>query len=252
MVVGIALVVLVLGVETINTGHRGVKVTFGEVDMKLGSMPEGIYFFNPFTTSVIEIDTRIQKKEGRAHTYTKDIQQSDITYVVNYRLDPDTAHVMFKNVGKNWDAVLVPQAVEGVLKQVIGQYDAVDLIAHRQKATVQTQAEIVKGLKDRGVVIERVELVNIDYTKEFEKSVEQKVVAVQKAIEEQNRTKQIDEKAKQTIISAKAEAESMRIRANALTQNPALVQYEWVQKWDGKLPTTVMGTTANPLIMIPK
>src|SRR5690242_14379809 len=106
--------VFIGGVKVINTGHRGVKTTFGKVDTEAGSIAEGIYFFNPVTTNIVELDTRIQRKEGRAHTYTKDIQQSEITYVINYRLNPDAAHVMFANVGKNWDAVLVPQAVEGV------------------------------------------------------------------------------------------------------------------------------------------
>lgn len=247
----IVVAVFVGGVKVINTGHRGVKTTFGKVDTEAGSIPEGIYFFNPITTNIVELDTRIQRKEGRAHTYTKDIQQSEITYVINYRLNPEAAHVIFTNVGKNWDAVLVPQAVEGVLKQVIGQYDAVDLIDSRQKATVQAQQAIADSLRPKNVIVDRFEMVNIDYTKEFEHSVEQKVVAVQKAIEEQNRTRQIEEQAKQKIIAAKAEAESIRIRAAALAQNPQLVQYEAVQKWDGKLPQYTFGNSI-PLISLPK
>ena len=77
-----------------------------------------------------------------------------------------------------------------------------------------------------------------------------KVTAIKKAIEEQNRTKQIQEQAKQTVLTAQASAESMRIRANALQQNARLVEYEAVQKWDGKMPQYMLGGGV-PFINIP-
>ena len=239
------------GFEQVDTGYRGVKTTFGEVDLKEGSMKEGLYFYNPFTSNIIEMDTRIQSFKGETNTYTRDVQQANITYVVNLRLSQDSAHLVYANVGVGWVSVLVPQAVEGVLKQVVGTYDAVDLVSQRSKATTQIQQAIADGLKSKNVIVDRVELVNIAYLKEFEKSVEDKVVAIQKAIEEKNRTQQIEEQAKQRIINAKAEAESMRIRANALQQNAKLVEYEAVQKWDGHMPQIVTGSGSIPFINIP-
>ena len=56
-------------------------------------------------------------------------------------------------------------------------------------------------------------------------------------------TKEEREEAKQKLIAAEAEAKSMAIRANALTQNKALVEYEAVQKWNGVLPTYMMGNS---------
>lgn len=245
-----ALIVISLAAcEQIDTGHRGVQTRFGEVDEKLGSMPEGLYFYNPLTTSIIEMDVRVQRLEGTANTYTKDVQQADIKYVVNYRLDPASAHTIFKTVGKGWAAQLVPQAVEGIMKQVVGHYDAVDLIEHRGKATAEIQAAIAESLKPKFVILDRIELVNIQYHKAFEQAVEQKVVAVQKAVEEKNRTVQVSEQAKQQLISAEAQAKSMQIRANALVANPKLVEYEAVQKWDGKLPQYMLGGT-TPFIQV--
>jgi len=78
--------------------------------------------------------------------------------------------------------------------------------------------------------------------------VEQKVIAQQKAIEEQNRTKQIEEQARQKVLSAEAEAKSMQIRAQALEQNAKLVQWEAVQKWNGVLPQYMLGGSAVPFI----
>ena len=78
----------------------------------------------------------------------------------------------------------------------------------------------------------------------------QKVTAEQEALKAKNKTVQVEEEAKQKLISAEAEAKSMRIRATALTQNKALVEYEAVQKWDGKLPEYMMGGSI-PFINMP-
>jgi regulator of protease activity HflC (stomatin/prohibitin superfamily) len=232
--------------EVVDTGHRGVKVSFGEVDEKAGSLPEGLYFMNPFTTKIVEIDTRQQKWSDKVNTYTKDVQQGDISFTVLYHLDPNHAHTAYKTIGRQWDTV-VAQAVVGPLKQVIGQYDAVDLIKLRAKATSEVRDVVAAKLAQSGVVLDTIELVNIQYNKEFEKAVEDKVVAVQRATQEQNKTVQVQEQAKQAIISAGAQAESMRIRATALASNPKLVEYEAVQKWDGKLPQYSLGG-ATPFI----
>ena len=238
------------GFETVDTGRRGVQIRFGEVDEKLGSLPEGLYFYNPFTSTIIELDIRVKRFEGQSNTYTRDVQQADIKFVVNYRLEAPKAHSIFKEVGYDWWERLGPQAVEGILKQIVGTYEAVDLIAHRQKATAEIQKAIADSLKAQYIIVERFEMVNIQYHKAYEKSVEDKVVAIQRAIEEQNRTKQVQEQAKQQVINAQAQAESMRIRANALQQNAKLVEYEAVQKWDGKLPQYVLGG-AIPFISLP-
>jgi regulator of protease activity HflC (stomatin/prohibitin superfamily) len=252
LIASIIAILTLTACEQIDTGHRGVRVTFGEVDEKAGSLSEGLYFYNIFTSSIKEMDTRVQRAEGTANTYTKDVQQADIKYVVNFHLDPNAAHTMYKTVGMNWYAALVPQAVEGIMKQVVGHYDAVDLIEHRGKATEEIQKAIADSLKSKLVIIDRVELVNIQYHKAFEKAVEEKVVAVQKAVEEKNRTVQVQEQAKQQIISAQAQAESMRIRSNALLANPKLVEYEAVQKWDGKLPQYMLGNSVPFVNMNPK
>ncbi len=242
---------MLVACEQIDTGHRGVQTRFGLVDEKLGSLPEGLYFYNVFTESITELDTRTQVMKGKTNTYTKDVQQADIQYVANFSLQREHAHTVYKDVGKAWADKLVPQAIEGVLKQVIGTYDAVDLISSRAKASAAAFTAISNSLKPYHVVLERFEMVNISYLKEFEKAVEDKVVAVQKAIEEKNRTEQTKEQARQTILKAEAEAKSMQIRASALQQNAKLVEYEAVQKWDGKLPQYNFGGGSLPFVNVP-
>lgn len=238
------------GVEQIDTGHRGVQTRFGEVDEKAGSLPEGLYFYNPITTSMIEMNVQMQKWEGTANTYTKDVQQADIKYVMNFHLDPGQAHTIYKTVGRSWEQTLVPQVVTGIMKQVVGTYDAVELIEKRNKATTEIQRAVTEALLPRHVIFDRIELVNIQYQKEFEKAVEEKVIATQRAEEAKNKTVQIAEQAKQQVLTAEATAKSMKIRADALVANPKLVDYEAVQKWDGKLPQYILGGNTMPFINI--
>ena len=234
------------GIKVVDTGHRGIETRFGKVVSE--SLPEGFYWFNPLTSAVVEIDTRIQRSDGETDTYTRDVQQSVIKYTLNYRLQQNAAHLMYRDIGRDWELKLIPQVVLGTLKEVVGKWDAVDLISNRDKAANTAFNQIRDNLAKCNVEVSRFEITDIAYTKEFENSVEQKVIAQQKAIEEQNRTKQIEEQARQKVMSAEAEAKSMQIRAEALEQNAKLVEWEAVQKWNGVLPQYMMGGGTVPFI----
>ena len=234
------------GIKVVDTGHRGIETRFGKVVSE--SLPEGFYWFNPLTSAVVEIDTRIQRSDGETDTYTRDVQQAAIKYTLNYRLQQNAAHLMYRDIGRDWEQKLIPQVVLGTLKEVVGKWDAVDLISNRDKAANTAFESIRDNLAKYNVEISRFEITDISYTKEFENSVEQKVIAQQKAIEEQNRTKQIEEQARQKVLSAEAEAKSMQIRAEALEQNAKLVEWEAVQKWNGVLPQYMLGGGTTPFI----
>jgi prohibitin 2 len=250
--IAIAIVLLVVvsvagcGIKVVDTGHRGIETRFGKVVSE--SLPEGIYFFNPLTSALVEMDTRIQRQDGETDTYTRDVQQAAIKYTLNYRLQQDAAQIMYRDIGVEWEQRLIPQVVLGTLKEVVGKWDAVDLIANRDKAGQSAFEAIRSNLAERNVEVSRFEITDIAYTKEFENSVEAKVIAQQRAIEEQNRTKQIEEQARQKVLSAEAEAKSMQIRAQALEQNAKLVEWEAVQKWNGVLPQYMLGNGTMPFI----
>lgn len=229
------------GFEIVDTGHRGVEISLGKAGEE--SLEEGLYFYNPLTSNIIEMDVRTQKSNVDTFVYTKDVQQAKLTGVINYNLDKSKANEVYKDVGTAWDSVLVPQVVEGSIKNIIGKWDAVDLVANRDKAAEAIKNAIIGGLSERGVTVTHFEISNIDFADEFEKAVEAKVVAIQRASESENKTKQIQEEAKQKVIAAKAEAESMKIRSEALSQNKSLVEYEAVQKWNGILPVQMLGNT---------
>lgn len=244
----IPLVVLVLiaivgsfGIKIIDTGHRGIKTVFGKVEEQ--SLPEGLYFYNPLTSNIAELDVRETRMEQTTDAYTKDVQNVKISFVINYHPDANQMHTLFKNVGSDWAAKIVPQIVLGRVKEVIGKYEAVQLISQREEAISEIYTGIETKLLDKMITLKNFQVTNVDFNDAFENAVEAKVVAIQQAEEAKNKTVKIKEEADQRIISAKAEAESMRIRSQALQQNRGLVEYEAVQKWDGKLPEMMMGNS---------
>lgn len=229
------------GFEIVDTGHRGIETNLGKVVSE--SLPEGLYFYNPITSNIVEMDTRTLSYEAETEAYTKDLQQANIAFKINYNLEKTKVHLVYQEVGEDWEEKLVPQVVIGSLKEVIGKWTAEELISNRDKVLIAVTERTKKNLASQNVNVTNVELTNIAYSTAFENAIEAKVTAIQEAVKAQNQTKRIEEEAKQKVISAKAEAESMQIRSAALSQNKSLVEYEAVQKWNGVLPQYVLGNS---------
>jgi len=238
------------GIEIVDEGHTGVKKVLG--DIKEETYSPGFYVVNPFTTNIIHMDNRVQKYIGESTVYTKDVQQANVSFTVNYYLTPTDSVSILSEVGRDYESKLIPQIVLGSIKNVAGKWNAIDLVSNREKATLEIQQSINEGFSKRGLGIDRFELTGLAYRPEFEKAVEDKVTAVQRAEEAQNNTVRIQEEANQQVITANAAAEAMRIKTEALKQSPILVSYEAVQKWDGKLPKMMLSNESVPFIQMPK
>lgn len=244
----LAIVASCSSVNVVETGHRGVKTVFGKVEGD--PLPEGIYFTSPFTTSIHQIDIRTQKLESSTEIYTKDVQTATVKYAVNYSVKGDQAGELFKTVGNTYAEKLIPQAVQGALKNAAGKWEAMEVINHRENVRSEVENNLREILAPRGLVVEGFQLTDVAFTKMFDDAVEAKVVAIQRADEAKNTTVQVTEQAKQRVIAAQADAQAMKIKSEALSQNQNLVQYEAVQKWNGVLPEYMMGS-ATPFISIP-
>jgi regulator of protease activity HflC (stomatin/prohibitin superfamily) len=214
-------------------------------------LPPGLYFYNPVSSGILELDVRERKVTAKTACFTIDIQKVDVDYAVTYYPDPMKIGVLYSQFGKEWDEKIVNQVVLGSLKDTVGQYKADDLVGKREHARMGAEKELKAELAKRNVVLTKLDFVNLDFDDAYEKAVEAKVVAIQKAAEAKNKTVEVEEKALQTIASAKADAEAMRIKSQALSQNKGLVSYEAIQKWNGQLPTYMFGNTV-PMINLDK
>lgn len=236
------------GFEIVDTGHRGIETRHGEVIGK--PLPEGLHFYNPITSNVVEMDVRTKKYVTDTQPFTKDVQAAQVSVALNYNLDPAAVNNVYQHVGTDYADVLIPQEVVGAVKAIFGQWEAVDIISNREKVRAEIEELLRTNLGEKHIVLTDFEIQNIDYNDEFEKAVEAKVIAVQRADEAKNHTVRIKEEARQKIVAATAEAESMRIRSDSLKTNKALIEYEAVMKWDGTLPQYMLGSAPMPFISI--
>ena len=234
------------GIKVIHTGYRGIQTRFGKVIGE--SLPEGFYIVNPITTVIHEMDVKVQKYTHKMSAYTKDVQQADLLVTVNTTLDPQAVHLVFREIGTDYANKVIFQQISQAVKNTIGKWEADVLVSNREKATEEIYSVLKEALEPYHIDTKSVVLENIDYSSQFERAIEEKQIATQDAIKAKNRTKQVEEEARQKVLAAKAEAESMRIRSQALSQNQNLVAYEAVQRWDGKLPVNMYGSAPIPFI----
>lgn len=233
--------VVISSIYSIAPGYRGVLVTLGKVSPH--SYVNGVGFKIPFVSEMVKVDVRTQKMTKDASSYTSDIQTANLKFNIQYDLVAENVHVLYEKVGMDYENKLVIPALNDVLKEVIGKWQAQELISNLDKARVEITKLLNDRLDKRYFQNAQFLFENTDYSDSFEKAIEDKVIAEQKAQEAVNNTKRITEEANQKIITAKAEAEAMEIKSEALSKNKGLTEYEAVQKWDGKLPQYMLGNS---------
>lgn len=237
----LVLIALISAVYSISPGYRGVLITLGKVSQH--SYINGVGFKWPFVSSMIKMDVRTRKMTDKTSTYTSDIQTADLEYTFTYDLNPENIHILYEKVGLDYETKAILPSLNDVLKDVIGKWQAQELVANRDKARVDVVAGLQERLDRRFFQNITFQFINIDYSDKFEGAIEDKVIAEQKAQEAVNNTKRIKEEAEQKLISAKAEAEAMEIKSEALSKNKGLTEYEAVQRWDGRLPQYMLGNS---------
>ena len=245
---GIVALILLFGTFfTVSEGQKALVTTFGKASNTIYGA--GIHMKLPLIQHVKRFDVKTIRADYKTQTYTKDIQTATITVSYSYNLIANDIVQTYKEYGNDWQERILYPNLEQAVKAEVGTWNADTMVANRDKVA----EDILKSLQDRmlahnyPVSITNFQMINIDYSTQFEQAIEKKVIAEQAALEEANRTKQVEQTSKQKVVAAKAEAESMRIRANALAQNPKLVSYEAVQKWDGKLPQ-IMAGNSTPIL----
>lgn len=242
----------------IDEGYIGVKYQFGKImDTSLSA---GLNFKIPFVQSIRTVDTREQMYEMNTTAYTKDTQTVENLQVkLNYFYDKSMISELIRSVGiTNVESKLIIPQMQSTMKNAIGQVRAEDLVQNRALVQENIEATLRESLSGSGIVVVSFAMENLDFEDGFEESIRAKVAAEQQALTMQNKTKEKEELARQQVIEAQAEADSEKIKADAqayaieviqrqLTQSPEYIQYQQVQRWDGKLPQ-VMSDNVNPFV----
>ena len=237
----VAVLVLFSSFYTIRSTERGVLSTFGKMSDEV--IEDGLHMKIPFIQTIKRVNVQQKKFDGRENSYTRDVQTSEVEYTINYDLVRENVSKLMKNVGDDYHNRIVVPFIRSAMKQSFGNFAATEIVENRDAVRREIEQSLRSVLDSTYFMNIQFQITNIDFDDDFETAIKEKQVAEQNALKAKNVTIQVEELAKQTKIKAQAEAEAMGIKAAALESNPKLVNYEAVQKWDGKLPVYMLGNS---------
>lgn len=254
---------------TVDETERGVLLRNGAL---VSTVDPGLSFKMPFIESVKFITVQTQSTVyNRLQAYSKDQQTATLNVSVSWRVTPDnvaSVYTQYRDL-EGLVARLISRHVPTQVENVFGTYTAVRVVQNRAEFV----ADLTKAIKtavDGPLVVESVQVENIDFSDAYERSIEERMKAEVevKTREQQLATEQVQAQilvtraqadADSRVANAKAEAEAIRLkgdaeadaikaRAQALASNQNLVELTKAERWDGKLPQTMLPNSTIPFI----
>lgn len=230
--------------HTVPAGHAGVQTVWGAVQPDVVS--EGLYW-QPPGTAYIDMDAKVQKKRAESTASSKDLQVVTVIIALNYRIDSTKAVEIYQNIG-NLAAVgttIIDPVLQEAVKTATARYNAEELITKRREVKEAITDYVRERLLASNLKVTDLSIVNFKFDDKYQDAIEAKQVAEQKALAATNDLRRIEVEAKQEEARALGQANSMLIQAKAeaerqellrRTMTPELVQWQAIQKWDGRLP----------------
>lgn len=246
VIIILALVIVILNSFTaVTAGHSGVVTTFGKVSDSV--LTEGLHFKIPFVQKIVLVDNRVLKAEADCSSASKDLQTVRSTIAVNYKVMNSYSASVYKNIGMDYETVIIIPAVQECVKAVTARFTAEELITNRQNVSDLMSEQLKDKIGSYGIDVQIFNIISFDFTEEYNAAVEAKQTAQQNALKAEQDLQRVKVEAEQTVAEAQAEAEAYRLKSEQITPEVLLMSY--IDKWDGKLPT-VAGENGSMLIDI--
>ena len=257
IIIILLIIVFSSAVAIVPAGSTGVVTTFGKVSESTYS--EGFHLKVPFAQEVVIVSNKIQVYETDASAVSKDLQTVNSKIAVNFRVRSDASASIYKNIGPDYQQVILMPAVQESMKAISAKYTAEQLITERNQVGQEIKDQLESKVSDYGIQIEKFNIVNFDFSAEFNSAIEQKQVAEQNLLK--TRTEQeeqlviADADAQKKIKAATAEANAIKLKADAQAEankviaeslSDTLIRYQTIDKWNGQLPK--VASSADPLI----
>lgn len=268
VMLGVAVVAgfAIIGLERIDAGHVGIKVNLIGTGKGVDNATEvtGWVFYNRFTTKIVEFPTFVQHKEYKKSDdgdesfviNSKDGSEFHVSPLLNYSVKREKVPYIFTKYRVELGAIeagFLKTAVYDAFRVVANSYTADELISNRELFENKVRKNLESHLLPEGFILAQFTS-NLVYPETFKKAIEAKNNAVQSALRAENEVKTAEAQAKikvataagnaqAMLTSAKAEAEANRLKQQTIT--PMLLQLEWINKWNGKLPETMLGQGSN-------
>lgn len=245
----VAAVFVVPAVGIVPAGHRGVVYEWSG-GVNATERGEGFTLLIPWVQHMRPLSVRTQKVfSDKVFAQSLDLQEITVVASVNYHVQSDQAAELYQEVGPEYPVTVIQPALFQRTKAAIGQVIAEDFAKAREKLATTIQKQLTTQLAGYGIVVEFVNIEDAIFDPAFVAAVKKKIIAEQKAQEEQNLILASEAIKQQTIIAAQATAQSVKIEATAqakanlllaLSLSPDLLRWRWMLEWDGTLPKTVV------------
>ena len=273
----ILLFIVSASVKIVDAGYRGVLLKFGAVDTSV-ALNEGIHFVTPFRDSVVQMEVRTQKAVENAASASKDLQDVTTQVALNYRINPNSAQVVYQQLGFEYGNRVITPAIQESVKQVTARFNAEELITMRETVKNQIEQQIKARLAPYNILVDTISITEFQFSDQFRKAVEAKVEAQQRALQAQNDLRRIEIEAQQNeakavgeqkanvaraegvrqsnVLQAEGESQAIKIIDQQLRTSPTYLEWLKTQRWDGKLPLVTGGggggsAGTTPFIQIP-
>ncbi|MEL7036079.1 MAG: prohibitin family protein [Cyanobacteria bacterium J06592_8] len=237
LILGIVIsAVLLVGLNAfvvINPGQAGVLSILGKA--RDGALLEGLHFKPPLISAVDVYDVTVQKFEVPAQSATKDLQQLSASFAINFRLDPVQVVTIRREQGTLQNVVskvIAPQTQEA-FKIAAAKLTIEEAITKRDELKSDFDEALNARLEKYGIVVLDTSVVDLTFSPEFARAVEEKQIAEQRAQRAVYVAREAEQQAQADVNRAKGRAEAQRLLAETLkNQGGELVlQKEAIEAW---------------------
>jgi len=261
--VGVIVVALIVqSLVTVQAGTVGVVKRLGAVRQEL---KPGLHMIVPFVDRVVIFPTLKKNYEASdspqssmadypdiiVSALTSDGQQIKVGLTARFMIEPGKAAWILQNLGSEREYVekVVKTEIRGSGRRVPTKFAAYDLYTKKSYEAQQTLFdEIAPKFQENGLILDEIVIRNITFTPEYAKTLEEKQIALENITTEKNKLEQAKIRKEQQIVAAEGDAKSIEIRQAALTKNPTIIQWEFVQKLAPNVQWGIMPDKVIPVI----